>query len=211
MIDAYDWRGGREALLRFGPPGAPVVMLLLPLFEEHNRVRALGVGLLRALAARGIAGALPELPGQGESLVPTELLASSDLRAAAASAAARLGRPHVATIRGGALLDAEVAAAGRWRLSPQRGADLARELRRLRAQGDGVTVAGNAMSNAQLAAFEAADWAGGRIVRLDGDPAPADRVIAGPALWRRAEPGNDPALIEALGDDIAHWIATCAA
>jgi len=36
-------------------------------------------------------------------------------------------------------------------------------------------------------------------------------VIAGPALWRRAEPGNDPALIEALGDDIAHWIATCAA
>lgn len=209
MIDAYDWPGGREAMLRFGPVGTPVVMLLLPLFEEHNRMRAFGVGVLRALAARGIAGALPELPGQGESLVPTEALRLADLRAGAAAAAAKLGRPFIASIRGGALLDADAEVAGRWRLSPQSGADLVRELRRLRAQGDGLTVAGNALSEAQLGELGNADYAPGRVVRLETDPAPADRRLAGPPLWRRAEPGNDSAFIEAVAGDIAEWIATC--
>ncbi len=29
--------------------------------------------------------------------------------------------------------------------------------------------------------------------------------------WRRAEPGEDPALVEALADDLAHWVETCGA
>ena len=210
MIDAYDWPGGREAMLRFGPAGAPVVMLLLPLFEEHNRTRAFGVSVLRALAVRGIAGALPELPGQGESPVPTKALRLDDLRAAAAAAADALGRPFVATVRSGALLDTDAAVAGRWRLSPQTGGDLVRELRRLRAQGDGMTVAGNALSEMQLAELEAADHLDARIVRLESDPAPAVRKIAGPPLWRRAEPDNDFALVQTVTADIADWIATCA-
>ncbi|OQW47454.1 MAG: hypothetical protein A4S16_01815 [Proteobacteria bacterium SG_bin6] len=196
-------------MLRFGPARAPVVMLLLPLFEEHNRTRAFGVGVLRALAGRGIAGALPELPGQGESLVPTEALRLADLRTAAAAAAAKLGQPFVASIRSAALLDAEVVVAARWRLTPQPGIDLVRELQRLRAQGDGATIAGNALSEMQLAELSETDVAPGRIVRLQSDPAPADRHLAGTPLWRRTEPGNDGSFVELVADDIAEWIATC--
>ncbi|RYD50253.1 MAG: hypothetical protein EOP60_12200, partial [Sphingomonadales bacterium] len=60
MIDHYDWAGGREAMLRFGPATGPVVIAALPLFEEANRTRTFVVTLLRALAERGIAGALPD-------------------------------------------------------------------------------------------------------------------------------------------------------
>ncbi len=42
-IDHYDWSGGREALLRFGPDTGPVVILALPLFEEANRTRTFAV------------------------------------------------------------------------------------------------------------------------------------------------------------------------
>ena len=49
-----------------------------------------------------------------------------------------------------------------------------------------------------------------RTVRLDTDPQPADRHVPGTPLWRRAEPGNDPALAVLLADDIADWIARCA-
>ena len=50
-----------------------------------------------------------------------------------------------------------------------------------------------------------------RTVRLVGDPRPADRAIEASPLWRRAEPGNDLALAALLADDIAEWVAHCAA
>src|SRR3546814_8507695 len=70
MIGRYGWAGGTEERLRFGPDTGPVVVLALPLFEEANRTRAFAVTMLRALAERGVASVLPDLPGQGESLVP---------------------------------------------------------------------------------------------------------------------------------------------
>ena len=84
-IESYAWRGGREAMLRFGPDCGPVVTLALPLFEEANRTRAFAVDLLRVLAAQGIGGVLPELPGQGESEVPPERARLCNWRAAFAA------------------------------------------------------------------------------------------------------------------------------
>src|SRR6187551_1263766 len=72
LNDQYDWPGGREAMLRFGPATGPVVIAVMPLFEEANRTRAFMVALLRALAERGVASVLPDLPGTGESLIETE-------------------------------------------------------------------------------------------------------------------------------------------
>ena len=63
-IEHYDWAGGREAMLRFGPD-EPRVIVSLPLFEEANRTRAFAVTLLHALAARDIGGLLPDWPGHG--------------------------------------------------------------------------------------------------------------------------------------------------
>ena len=203
MIETYLWRGGAEALLRFGPAGAAPLILLLPLFEEHNRTRAFGAAVLRALAARGIAGVLPELPGQGESPVPTEALRLADLRAAVCNLVQATGARASFAIRSGALLDTEAALATRLQFAPQSGAALVRELRRVQAQSPGADIAGNLLSEAQLADFATALPAPAHVLRLASDPAPAARHLPGAPPWRRAEPESDPALAAAVAAAIA--------
>lgn len=222
-LDAYDWPGGREAMLRFGPDGAPTVLLTLPLLDEANRTRAFANGVLRALAERGIAGVLPELPGAGESLVPTAAATLTAMRRAHAALTRRLGdRVYAASIRSGALIDAASPVAARWHLAPATGADVIRDLLRLDGAGGGlydrdlllaetkpVSIAGSSLSPALIAEIAAATPAQARVVRLESDPRPADRKLDGSPLWRRAEPGDDPAFAVAVADDIAGWIAAC--
>jgi hypothetical protein len=207
-IDRYRWVGGEEAMLRFGPDDAPVVVAALPLLEEANRTRAFVVTLLRRLAERGIGGVLPDLPGQGESLAPTSSMTLTDLRTAF-SAASPPGARSLA-VRSGALLDGR--ATLRWHLAPQTGPDLARELRRLRAMGHRDDVAGNPLSARLLSELEQdLPLQPARVVRLRGDARLADRHVDGAPLWRRAEPDNDLELAAILADDIAEWITTCGA
>ncbi|MET0246100.1 MAG: hypothetical protein ABW182_05060 [Sphingomonas sp.] len=225
MIASYDWAGGREAMLRFGPAEGPVVVAALPLFEEANRTRAFVVAILRALAGRGIAGALPDLPGTGESLIETRDMTLPALREAFAAAVTRVRderrAPWVIAVRSGALVETLADAAGRWHLAPQTGEELLRELTRIRqaaAREAGVTapddafvgIAGNLVSRTLLDDLASAHpQPGARAVRLDGDPREADLRLLGSPLWRRAEPGTDPELAERLADDIASWIRRC--
>lgn len=221
MIDRYDWPGGSEALWRFGPDTGPVVLMLLPPFEEANRTRTFAVGLLRALARHGVAAILPDLPGQGDSIVATEHARLSDWRAAVAAVAASLDRPVVAaSIRAGALLDRDADVVGRWQLAPQTGARLVRELGRI-ASGTGgidrgasvVEVGGNRVATALLAELDEATPAIDhplRVVRLGTDTAPADLRLDAPPLWRRSEPGDDPDLADQLAQDLAAWSRACA-
>lgn len=216
-------------MLRFGPATGPVVVAALPLFEEANRTRAFAVTILRALSERGIASALPDLPGQGESLVPTHANDLGRLRAGFAAAAASLGAPiFTLAIRSGALLDSDAVAAGRYHLSPMNGADLRRELIRARQASareageafdatvldtatEPVELAGNLIAPAFFAALAtAAPSANARTVRLETEAKPADAKLPGSPLWRRAEPDNDPAFAQRVADDIAQWIAACA-
>ena len=127
-IDQYDCPrpdGGvaREPLLRFGQDDGPRALLSLPLFEEFNRTRAFGVTLLHALAARGIGGLLPDWPGTGESLQPTEEAALAQMRAACAALVAAEGKLVAIGIRSGALIDSDAELAGRWHLSPVTGTE----------------------------------------------------------------------------------------
>ena len=238
-IGAYEWRGGREAMLRWGPEDGPVMVLALPLFEEANRTRAFGVGILRALAAHGIAGVLPDLPGQGESERTLADFSILDLQCAYAEAVAQAGANFTGYgvgIRSGALLDPLGLLAGRWHFAPQTGAELLSELRRIRQSATGkaladenwwfdgslpedapdppVPIAGHSIGVVMLTDLvvkEPYDKPGipKRIVRPTTDPRFADRKVEGPALWRRAEPGNDLALAEVLAADIADWVAAC--
>ena len=217
MIDRYDWPGGHEALWRFGPDTGPVVLLLLPPFEEANRTRTFAVGLLRALAVRGIASILPDLPGQGESLLPTEATTLADWRAAVTALVAAIDRPAIgASIRAGALLDCDADLAGRWQLAPQSGAALVRELGRIAGRSDRsaatVDVAGNRIATTLLDELDTAtpcEVHPRRVVRLGTDPKDADLRIDAAPLWRRAEPGDDPALADQLADDLAAWSRAC--
>ena len=236
-FDRYEWSGGQEAMLRFGPDTGPVVVVAMPLFEEANRTRAVVAAMLRVLAERDIAGALPDLPGQGDSLSPTEAMTLPVVRQAFAAAVAAIrdeGRSiHVAAIRSGALLDPLAQAGRRWHLSPQDGGALLRELTRIKRQeigaralgterlrddgtpGESVVIAGNGVSRQLLVELPRAGIDDGaetprRIVRLGSDPRPADGHVPGAPPWRRSEPGNDDALARLLADDLAGWIHSCA-
>lgn len=229
MIDHYDWPGGREAMLRFGPDDGPVVIFIPALFEEHNRTRHLAVAIARGLERLGLASLLPDLPGQGESVVPTQAATLDSWRHAVKSlSAARLAvRPVVlASLRGAAIVDSVAGLSGVWRLSPVTGRAMLTDLQRAEAvsgrrdvasfrPGDPpIGLVGNLIAWPLYSTLLADDAlteppAPLRTVRLNSDPAPADARYPGAPLWRRSEPGSDPTLAKLLAADIADWVRTC--
>jgi hypothetical protein len=218
-IDHYDWSGGREAMLGFGPDTGPILIAALPLFEEANRTRTFTVGLLRTLADRGIASLLPDVPGQGESTMSLTSMTIPRMAEALAAVTDRCRaegrRTYALGIRSGALLDVRARHRGRWHFAPQTGDDLLRDLHRIRRAagnldmdgGDPLEIAGNVLSADLLASLAAA---------TPSDPPDVPRRIVDrppdtTPLWRRAEPGNDPVLAQTLAEDIATWLAICEA
>lgn len=219
MSETYAWRGGDELLLRHGK-GSPVTLLVLPaLFEEANRMRRFTVSVMRGLAARGIGSVLPDLPGTGESLLTLAEVNLDDWHAAASALTNDIrgseGRCLSIGIRAGALLDG-VADHG-WRLAPESGERVLREMVRAtsltsglkasdfdaRAQAEAVSLAGNMFSPAFYSALKAAALPDSqrRMFPLADDA---------PRLWRAAEPGDDPAMVTTVIDDIAEWVSRCA-
>ncbi len=207
---SYRWAGHDEWRLVSEADEGPHVLLIQPLFAELNRTRRLLRDVMRALSRRGIGSTLPDLPGLGESSRPLSEVTLADWTGALAALSAR--RPHVASFRGGALLDPLVDARSRWRLAPVPGAALLRDLRRAQTIGGGPALGGYHLVPDLLASLEAAVPAPApllRTVQLDSSPDVGNATIAGPALWRRAEPGEAPELAEAIAADIARWIARC--
>jgi pimeloyl-ACP methyl ester carboxylesterase len=229
VIGHYDWAGGREAMLRFGPADGPLVVLAMPLFEEANRTRAFAVTLLRALAGHGVASLLPDLPGTGESAIELEDISATDWVEAFSSVAG--DRPHhVAALRGGCLIAGNVPALSRWYFAPATGEMVVRDLVRARQianreegwavdaaeldrDGPPIELAGNRIPRPLVRALRDAEpdqMPPCRIVRLESDERAAARHVPGPALWRRSEPDNDPVLAALLAEDLAQWIRQCA-
>ncbi len=213
MSEHYEWRGGRELVLRFGAAYPIQVLILEPLFEEKNRTRWLITRMMRALEALGIGCALPDLPGTGESLMDGGQGSLDDWYDAARAACAVIQPVSIVSFRGGALLDNLGPPV--WRFSPETGARIVRDMERTRVAGgqDGL-FAGNKLSAdfvAELREAVAASLPNSRTVRLESDAADADLKVAGSPLWRRAEPGEDPELAATLALDLAHWAKSCAA
>jgi len=220
--------------MRFGPAEAPVVMIALPPFEEANRLRALAVTVARRLGEQGLGAAIPDLPGTGESMIDIAATRPADWQQAFAAASASIGENRlIASLRAGALFDGDDGAIGHWRLTPQDGAKLLRELIRTRIAGlredgreastatlteaamrDGIELSGHWLTPALFGDLEQAvppPVHPLRTVRLGGDIQPADHLIEAAPLWRRAEPSNDLHLAQILADDIADWVKTCRA
>jgi pimeloyl-ACP methyl ester carboxylesterase len=202
--------------MRIGAADAPPILFLPPLFEEMNRTRALLAATMRSLAARGFGCWLPDLPGTGESERGLEACDWAHWTNAAAAAAERIAeasgrRPALASLRGGCLLDSEPPAPCRWRFAPVAGAALVRDLERAAIAGGGE-LAGYPVPAPIVEALRTAEpgtAAALRTVRLASDPAEADHKVAGPALWRRSEPGNSFELADAIALDIEIWVRQC--
>ena len=191
-------------------------LLIVPaLFEEQNRTRRLLVQTLRLLDAAGIDGFLPDLPGCNESLQDFERQSLNAWRLAMLDAARQFGATEVLAVRGGALvLPAHLPGHV---LEPVSGASLLRRLLRarivaLREDGehasiddllergreDGLTLAGYHFNPAMIAGLEGALPAheGQRTILLA-------ELGGGPALWSRAEPGEDAQQAAALARIVA--------
>ncbi len=206
-------------MLCMGLDHAHQVTLLPPLFEEANRFRQIAVGIMRSLDRIGIGTRLPDLPGTGESLVPTQQITLDDWISALQSLGADMH--YVASFRGGCILDHHLKARHIWRFAPDTGQRLVRDLRRTQlTQTDDHTpdrferVAGNIVQTSfleALAMLSPAPYDSLRTVQLESHAAHADVKISGSAVWRRSEPGNDPVLRDGIVNDLKHWITTCAA
>lgn len=223
--DRYLTGGAVEWLLRIGEPSGPPILFVPPLLEEMNRTRALIVAVMRLLAGRGHGCWLIDLPGSGESERPLETCSWADWQRAAADAGRAVANasgnaPHVASLRGGALLDGAIEAASCWRFAPAAGRSLVRDLER----ASRVAAGDQSDSRLELAGYALApelidplrDAAPTpveplRTVRLASDPGDAELKLEGPALWRRSEPGTSPELAAALAADLTLWTGRCAA
>jgi len=208
----------------------PVILLVPPLYDEANRLRRTLVLTMRALASLGHPSILPDLPGQGDSLLPSDAASVVLWREALAQLASADSAPLlVASWRGGALLDdAATNAIGWWRMAPQGGASIVKTMMRTRIAGDkeagrqtsmddlraeaergSVELAGYALSGRMIAELEAAkpaDVSPLRQVSVGG----SEGQVPGTALWLRAEPGEDRAMAAAMAADISAWSLTCA-
>ena len=211
MIETYRWRGAEESILRHGA-GSPITVLVLPaLFEEANRMRRFTVSVMRNLASLGIGTILPDLPGTGDSLIDVV-----DVTLSGWHDAVSLLAPNTfgsVAIRGGGLLDG--AAKHRWRLAPESGERLLRDMVRATSFSAGTSasdldqqaraaptrLAGNLISPALYNAVH-------DIVPVDGTHT---TTVDGPKLWRAAEPGDDPEYARRIAEDIAAWTKTCGA
>lgn len=226
----YAWsaggRSGREPLVRFGSVDWPTVLVIPPLFEEANRMRHVLVATMRTLADEAIASVLPDLPGTGDSGVATIDARLDDWQAAVSAAASTLPAPRLTVaIRGGALLDDHAGADARWRLAPESGARVVRDLVRATALSSGrpeaaiqamaraepSRLAGNLLHPALFRALELAEPDTGADVRTARLDDRGDVQLAGTPVWRRAEPGDDDLLVAAMADDISNWVRRCVA
>jgi len=207
----YQSRRGKEQYLRFLPQSDTQVYFIEPFFEERNFLRRTLLELARALAQQGIGSFIPDLPGTGESELALSDIYLSDWREAITDTSQWLSDaagqpPHIAALRGGALLDDAAVGASWWRYAPAAGMEILRPMRRARLMtGEDAILAGYAISPRMIAELEQA----------------SPQVVAGPlhecraqskgaALWRRAEPGEDRDLVTALAGDLVQWVHSCA-
>lgn len=230
MIGQYSFSGNGEQYLHLGRKHPRQILIIPPFFEEMNRTRWLLVAAMRTLDQARIGTILPDLPGQNESLVPDSGISIAMWGAALERLAAQSGViiDMVAAFRSGAMLDDAVDCARRWRMSPEDGPDLLRQLVRTRLAAD--REAGLSTSKALLMAqarHESIELAGVemppaliqelenatlpvhdevRTVRLEGSAAQADAYLSGKPLWRQSEPEEDHWLAQQIAADLAGWV-----
>ncbi|MGC1469162.1 MAG: hypothetical protein WA793_07250 [Sphingorhabdus sp.] len=220
----YHFAGHDEHVLCFGAGSSRQILIIPPLFDEMNRCRRMLAQAMRRLAESGLGSMLLDLPGCNESLAELEGQSLGTWREAVAAAATQQGATHIASLRGGALVDHGVTDLPHWRLAPAKGSSLLKTMIRTRIAGDKeagkATSEAGLMATAKAAPIElAGNLLGPAMVTQLASAEPAEvakltvrtlgQGIAGSTLWLRAEPQDDPAMSAAIAADLDQWSATC--
>lgn len=219
----YESAGNREYSLGFGTKGAKRRLLIVPpLFDEMNRTRRMIVEAMRHLAQRGLGAHLLDLPGCNESKVPLMQQSVTSWQSAVRDAARQIGCTHIASIRGGCLLD-NVDCLPRWRLAPVNGITLLKTLIRTRIAGDkeaGIsTTAEQLLTNGQAQGLHlAGHWLSPQMLFELQAAAPVATglitedelaVVNGTPLWLRSEPAESMDMAAGLAARLDAWSAAC--
>ncbi len=219
-FDLVDWPcpapggGTRDELALVFDKGREHRLLVLPAwFDEANKLRRLTVEVMRRLDLSGIDCIVPDLPGCNESTAKLADQTLAGWREAAEAAAVHFAATHVLTVRAGALLAPDGLPG--WRYAPISGRQVLRGM--LRARMIAAREAGRSERTDDLQAFareegiELAGWSIGAEMFRDLEVAePGTHLVeveqaalGGPALWLRAEPGEDPEQADALAAVLA--------
>ena len=191
------------------------LLVIPPLFEEHNKLRHQLVEVMRRLDLSGIDSVLPDMPGWNESAEPLAEQTLRGWRTMMAAAAGHFRATHVLAVRGGGLLLPEGLPG--WLYGPVAGQRLLRAMLRARtvaareagreenvdglsetARAEGIELAGWSLGAAMFTELEAA-----------AKPAPQSvtmieqSTVGGSPLWLRAEPDDDPEQADALAAIVA--------
>ena len=208
-----------EMALTFDMGRTARLLILAPLFDEHNKLRRQIVEVMRRLDRAGIDSVLPDLPGCNESPAPLENQSLTSWQAAAAEAADRFQATHILAIRGGTLM-VPPALPG-FLYAPSKGRQILRALLRARTiaareagreekvetlletgRSEGLELAGWHLSPAMISELEQAEIpADPRLQTID------QAALGGSPLWLRAEPSEDSDQADALAAMLAKELA----
>lgn len=219
MLTPGTWKspsGSEELLLASDLPSSKRLLIVPPLFEEHNKLRHFLVATMRLLEQQGVAAVLTDLPGTNESETPLASLSLTDWRDYCTTAHRHCKTTHILAVRGGSLCAPQCAQTAHF--APVSGKALLRGLLRAQvladreaglnsdrermlqsARSDGATLMGYRFGANLVTELEAAEPNDSAITIAQAD-------LGGSALWLRAEPSHDAGQAEALSSRIAEWM-----
>lgn len=220
FYDSYKHAGNEEHILLSQPIDSIDyhILLIPPFFAEMNKMRRTLVEVMRLLSEHSIKCSMPDLPGCNESLTPLNQQSFNDWQAALQACADQKEISHIASFRGGALIDS----VGKpiWRLNSVKGANLIKTMLRSKvialkeagqdisidqlqdqAQNDGIELAGyefNADLFNQLK--EATPQIDDNVTQFK-----LGQDIEGSPLWLRSEPEYDEILAQSIAQSLLKW------
>lgn len=203
-----------ELVVSHGAGGETRILVVPPLFDEHNKLRRQLVDVMRRFADAEVMTFLPDLPGWNESTAALDQQTLAYWRLAMAAAAQHFDVSHVLAVRSGALLAPEKVTG--WLYAPQSGKKLLRAMVRARiissneaghtetseqihqtGRDQGLTLAGWHIGAEMFRELESAE-----LPQIDKHRTIDQSCIGGEPLWLRAEPDHDAAQATALANMI---------
>ncbi|GAA4039172.1 hypothetical protein [Parerythrobacter jejuensis] len=191
------------------------LLVIPPLFDEHNKLRHQLVEVMRRLHLSGIDSVLPDLPGWNESVQPLDQQHLEGWRDGIKAAVTTFKPTRFLAVRGGTLL-VPVGLPG-WDYAPVGGKQILRGMIRARTiaakeagqdetsdallelgRQKGLDLVGWPLGAEMIRQLEAATAAESPIrVKID------QATVGGKPLWLRAEPDDDPEQADAIAAIIA--------